>query len=62
VAIAVWSKGKLRLFSVIIGMVTGYIVSHLTGLLPEAHFKQIWTSPFWPRPIYPCWAGRSTPR
>jgi xanthine permease XanP len=45
VAITVWSKGKLRLFSVIIGMVTGYIVSYLTGLLPEAHFKQILDKP-----------------
>lgn len=46
VAITVWSKGKLRLFSVIIGMITGYIVSYLTGLLPAAHLRQILDKPF----------------
>ena len=45
VAITVWSKGKLRLFSVIIGMVTGYVVSFLTGLLPAAHIQQIFSKP-----------------
>jgi len=44
-AITVWSKGKLRLFSVIIGMVTGYIVSFLAGLLPAAHVQQIFSKP-----------------
>ncbi len=45
-AITVWSKGKARLFSVIIGMVTGYCVSFLTGLLPSAHIQQIFSKPF----------------
>lgn len=45
VSITVWSRGKLRLFSVIIGMVTGYIVSYATGLLPEAHLGQILAKP-----------------
>ena len=45
VAITVWSKGKLRLFSVIIGMITGYIVSYLTGLMPAAHLRQILDKP-----------------
>jgi xanthine permease XanP len=45
VTITVWSKGKLRLFSVIIGMITGYIVSYLTGLMPAAHLRQILDKP-----------------
>lgn len=45
VAITVWSKGKLRLFSVIIGMITGYVVSYLSGLLPPAHLRQILDKP-----------------
>ena len=45
VAITVWSKGKLRLFSVIIGMITGYVVSYLTGLMPAAHLRQIFDKP-----------------
>jgi xanthine permease XanP len=45
VAITVWNKGKLRLFSVIIGMVTGYVVSFLTGLMPSAHIQQIFSKP-----------------
>jgi len=45
VAITVWSKGKLRLFSVIIGMITGYVVSYLTGLMPAAHLRQILDKP-----------------
>ena len=45
VAITVWSRGKLRLFSVIIGMITGYVVSYLTGLMPAAHLRQILDRP-----------------
>jgi xanthine permease XanP len=45
VAITVWSRGKLRLFSVITGMITGYIVSYFAGLLPEAHLRQILAKP-----------------
>ena len=44
-AITVWSKGRLRLFSVIIGMVTGYTISILTGLLPPARIEQIFSKP-----------------
>jgi xanthine permease XanP len=45
VSITVWSRGKLRLFSVIIGMVTGYVVSYWTGLLSAAHILQILDKP-----------------
>ncbi len=45
VAITVWSKGKLRLYSVIIGMATGYVISFFTGLLPAAHIQQIFSKP-----------------
>jgi xanthine permease XanP len=45
VSITVWGRGKLRLFSVIIGMITGYVVSYLAGLLPAAHLRQILDKP-----------------
>ncbi|MRR17818.1 MAG: xanthine permease [Deltaproteobacteria bacterium] len=45
-AITIWSRGKLRLFSVIIGMVVGYIVSYLAGFLPAAHIQQIADKPW----------------
>lgn len=45
VSITVWSRGKLRLFSVIIGMITGYVVSFLAGLMPVAHLRQILAKP-----------------
>ncbi len=45
VSITVWSRGKLRLFSVIIGMITGYVVSFQAGLLPAAHLRQILDKP-----------------
>ena len=45
VAITVWSKSKVRLFSVIIGMITGYVVSYLSGLMPAAHLRQIFDKP-----------------
>jgi len=52
VAITVWSRGKLRLFSVIIGMATGYIVSFATGLLPAAHLGQILDKPLLAAPDF----------
>jgi len=44
-AITVWSKGRLRLFSVIIGMTVGYVLSILTGHLPSAQLQQIMAKP-----------------
>jgi NCS2 family nucleobase:cation symporter-2 len=44
-AITVWSRGKLRLFSVIIGMAVGYALSILTGHLSAAHLRQIMEKP-----------------
>lgn len=45
VSITVWSRGKLRLFSVIIGMVTGYVVSYGAGLMPEEDLRQVLAKP-----------------
>lgn len=44
-AITVWSRGKLRLFSVIIGMTVGYALSIITGHLPAAQLQQILEKP-----------------
>ncbi len=51
-AITIWSRGRLRLFSVIIGMVTGYIVSYLAGFLPAAHIRQIADRPLMALPDF----------
>ncbi len=44
-SITVWSKGKLRLFSVIIGMATGYLVSYFAGLMPAEHIQRLLDKP-----------------
>jgi NCS2 family nucleobase:cation symporter-2 len=45
-SITVWSRGKLRLFSVIIGMASGYLLSYFAGLMPEEHIQRIIDKPF----------------
>jgi len=42
----VWGKGKLRLYSVLIGMLIGYIAACLWGVLGLAQFAQISASPW----------------
>jgi xanthine permease XanP len=46
VGINIWGKGKLKLYSVLGGLVTGYLLSLLVGLLNEAHFHTIATAPW----------------
>jgi len=41
ISISVWGKGKLRLYSIIIGITAGYITAYTTGVLTSADFKQI---------------------
>ncbi|MBN2061573.1 MAG: purine/pyrimidine permease [Deltaproteobacteria bacterium] len=35
IGLNVWSRGKLKLYCVLIGMVTGYVLSFLTGIMDE---------------------------
>jgi NCS2 family nucleobase:cation symporter-2 len=46
VGINVWGKGKLKLYSVLGGLVTGYLLSLLVGILNEAHFQTIAVAPW----------------
>ena len=41
----VWSKGKLRFYSVIIGMAAGYIAAYLLGVLTVSDLEMITESP-----------------
>jgi NCS2 family nucleobase:cation symporter-2 len=41
IAINVWSKGKLRLYCIIIGMAVGYAVSFALGIIPQASISRI---------------------
>jgi NCS2 family nucleobase:cation symporter-2 len=46
VGINIWGKGKLKLYSVLGGLVTGYLLSLFVGLLNEAHFHTIAVAPW----------------
>jgi NCS2 family nucleobase:cation symporter-2 len=41
----VWGKGRLRLFSILVGLVCGYIVAAVTGLLEVEQFREIANQP-----------------
>ncbi len=45
VAISVWSRGKLRLYSVLIGIAVGYIIAAATGILGGAEIARILDAP-----------------
>ncbi len=51
-AITVWSKGRLRLFSVIIGMGMGYLLSYFWGLIPEQNIERVLARPFFGIPRF----------
>ena len=46
VGINIWGKGKLKLYSVLAGLTTGYLLSLPTGLLSEEHFHTIAAAPW----------------
>ena len=41
IGINVWTKGKIRLYSIIIGMVVGYLASFLLGIVPQSSIDRI---------------------
>ena len=51
-ALTVWGKGKLRLYSVLIGMAIGYALAFFTGVLGPEQFRHFGDSPWilWPAP------------
>ncbi|MEM5786692.1 MAG: solute carrier family 23 protein [Syntrophobacteraceae bacterium] len=42
----VWGKGRLRLFSMLLGLLVGYILSLFTGILTTEHLHRILEAPF----------------
>src|SRR5512133_2115661 len=51
-ALTVWGTGKLRLYSVLIGMAIGYTLALLLGVLGPDQFRHFGDSPWisWPAP------------
>ncbi len=60
VAINVWTKGKLKMFSVLIGMVIGYILAIFTGVISPGGLAQIRDASvaWFPFIHHPGWAFR----
>jgi len=58
VGLNVWTKGKLRLFSVLMGMTVGYVASFFLGVLTVAQLSQVAEEPLVSFPIaaHPGWA------
>ncbi len=48
----VWGKGKLRLYSVLIGMAIGYAAASLTGILTAKHVGQLLNTPLFKTPSF----------
>ena len=42
---SVWSKGKLKLYPVLVGMIFGYVVSYLLGILGAVDLREITEAP-----------------
>lgn len=58
VALNVWGRGKLRLFSILIGMAIGYAVSYALGVIPTSHLQEPAAAPLISFPIHqhPGWS------
>jgi NCS2 family nucleobase:cation symporter-2 len=52
VGVNIWGKGKLKLYSVLAGMLTGYLFSLWGGLLTPAHFQSISSAPWIALPYF----------
>jgi xanthine permease XanP len=61
VGLNVWSKGKLKMFCVLIGMSAGYIASYALGLIGETELHEVNNSPLLWFPItrHPGWSFSS---
>ncbi len=47
----IWGKGKIRLYSVLAGMVSGYLISYATGLISAEQFHRIASLPWLSAPF-----------
>jgi xanthine permease XanP len=52
VGVNVWARGRLRLYSVLIGMACGYALSSAAGLLTAAQFHNVVAAPWIALPAY----------
>ncbi len=50
VGISLWSKGKSRLYCVLIGFVVGYIVSFMAGIISPVEFEKVLSAPLFALP------------
>ncbi|NOZ13174.1 MAG: xanthine permease [Acidobacteria bacterium] len=60
VGINVWTKGKLKMFSVLVGMVVGYVLAIFTGVISPGALAQIKnaSAAWFPFTHHPGWAFR----
>ena len=58
VGLNVWSKGKLKMFCVLIGMAVGYLAAYILGLMSESQIQTVSDSPFlwFPATRHPGWS------
>ena len=58
VGLNVWSKGKLRLFCILVGMASGYLASFLLGILTSQELSHVTQQPLVSFPFagHPGWA------
>ncbi len=52
VGVNIWGKGRLKLYSVLVGMGFGYVVSFGVGLLTAAQFENVLASPWVALPVF----------
>jgi NCS2 family nucleobase:cation symporter-2 len=52
IGVNVWGKGNLKLYSVLFGMLAGYVLSYFFGLISPENFHQLMKSPFIANPFY----------
>ena len=50
VGISLWSKGKSRLYSVLIGFLVGYVFSYLAGIISPVDFEEVRHAPVFALP------------
>ena len=46
IGLNIWSRGRLRLYCVLIGMAVGYLLSYPFGILRSSDIAHVWHSPF----------------
>lgn len=51
VAVNVWGHGKIKLYSVLIGMACGYVMAWVAGLLTAAEFDRVISAPWVALPV-----------